>query len=69
MHRNLLSRAEKWIAVERLGRSDYALKRIDFAGFNGNRTGAIAKNVHDSWRAGNESTIRGIESAEYVAGK
>jgi hypothetical protein len=65
--RNLLSSGEKWAAVERLGRSDYALKSTDFTRFNGDRAGAIAKDMYNSRRAGNEPAIGGIESAEYVS--
>ena len=69
LDRDLLSSAEKWAAIKRLGGSDYTLKRIDFPGFNGNRTGAVSKDVYDSRSAGNESAIDGIESAKYITRK
>ena len=69
LNRDLLSSAEKWAAVKRLSGSDYTLKRIDFAVFNGNRMGAVSKDVYDPGSAGNESAIDGIESAEYITRK
>jgi hypothetical protein len=67
--RNLLSSAEKRTAVERLRRNDYTLKRADFVRLNRDWTRTIAKDVYDSRRAGDEPTIGGIESTEYVAWK